>query len=197
MMISKQGEHDCCRIDLRENRYMYRKRYLLRKSREARYVSPEAGKIINEVCTGQADWPIFLSGGAGVGKTCIGLIMADHYGGVYLSLPDYLADTIRVMKKEKQWSSGHAMTEAELWKPWLNADVAVLDEIGCRGQASPHHYEVLKRLIDTREGMPTMYISNLTLSELADPSQTYDDRIASRLSSGTRIVLTAEDRRIV
>ena len=44
-----------------------------------------------------------------------------------------------------------------------------MDELGSRSsrdKVSDHHYDTLKRAIDSREGQPAIWISNLSLEEL-------------------------------
>ena len=69
----------------------------------------------------------------------------------------------------------------------------ILDEIGGRDRVSDHHYEAVKTLLDVRQGKPLMVLSNLGLSEI---EKVYDDRIASRLATGTIVRVDAKDRRL-
>ena len=164
------------------------------KEREAKKVNPKVAKQINKVLTGNAPWPIYLHGTTGCGKTCTGLVISDYYGGEYTTLADWLSKAIRIEKSQEQWSTGFPVSYTELWMPWRMAIVTVLDEIGHREDVSGHHYDMLTKLMQYREGRTAIYISNLDLNEIASA---YDDRIASRIGSGTVIELSSDgDRRM-
>ena len=163
------------------------------KPRESNRVVKSVGERINEVIRGNQPWPILLDGPAGCGKTCAALCVLDWGSGFYVTAADLCSFLIEAQQGRATWSSGYARTPHEIWKDWGGAECVVLDEIGSRDKVSDHHYETIKRAIDLRENMPAVYVSNLSMEDLA---KVYDDRIASRLASGTRIEMTG-DRRIL
>lgn len=85
------------------------------------------------------------------------------------------------------------MVSVEGFWGWLSGrNLIVLDELGCRGLVSDHHYEAVKRLLDERHGKPLIVIAN---TDLAGIERLYDDRVASRLSAGTVVSVAGKDRR--
>jgi hypothetical protein len=167
-------------------------RWLPNKARIAEKVVPDARKQVEQILTGQAPWPLLIIGQAGAGKTCLGLILADTFTGLYSTLPDLVLDVGDAMYGRATYATGHPRTSRELWNDWANATLPVLDEIGTRSNVSEHQYDVLKRALDRRENLPAVYISNHGISEI---TRLYDDRIASRLSAGTIVMLNGGDRR--
>ena len=154
-------------------------------------------RAMRECVDGRGRWPMFLTGGVGTGKTCAALCLLDHVAGTgfYSTLADYHADHVLAQRGELQRANardGWRVTTQGLWSEWIDADLAVLDEIGTRARPSDALYETLKRCIDSREGRPTIFTSNITLSEIA---QQFDERIASRIGSGTPVELAGGDRR--
>jgi DNA replication protein DnaC len=90
-------------------------------------------------------------------------------------------------------SAGYAYYDADVWKGWRGATIAVLDELGIREKASDFQYETVKKAIDERidNERPLILISNMSIPELA---RCYDDRIASRVGSGTVLVMNGDRR---
>jgi DNA replication protein DnaC len=117
--------------------------------------------------------------------------MIDRYGGWYLTVAEFCEMIIEGQKGSLTWSSGYKRTLYEVWRDVRRANLLALDELGARMNVSDHHYECVKRLMDAREGKPTVYISNFAVAELAT---VYDDRIASRLAFGT-VLACQGDRR--
>src|SRR5262245_35047836 len=58
-----------------------RPRQLPRQARELAAVNPGLLAAFEALAGGQADWPLFLHGQAGTGKTCAALALADHVQG--------------------------------------------------------------------------------------------------------------------
>lgn len=148
---------------------------------------------IRNVVSGKAWWPLVMIGTTGSGKTRAALCLADVAGASAYAEFSTLCDWARMAQAGTlQYSTGHPKSSVELWREWENANLGILDELGIRARASDFQYETLKRAIDAREEKPAIYISNLSLEELA---QVYDDRIVSRLGCGTVLMMTG-DRRI-
>lgn len=148
---------------------------------------------IQDVVNARCPWPLVLLGEAGSGKTCAALCMIDAFGGWYTTLPELCDLLARAQQGELTYSSGYRRFVADVWDDWRNAHLVVLDEIGARDRVTDHHYETLKFAIDRREGRPAVFASNhQTFKALG---LLYDDRIASRLSSGTPVWLKG-DRRV-
>lgn len=166
-------------------------RWLPNKARRWAELSPGIAAELDACVAGDSPWPLVMVGCAGGGKTCAALLIVDGYGGLYYPVVNW-CERVRDAEFEKlRTSNGYLITRHEVWKEWADASVVVLDEIGSRMVVTDSHYEWVKRAIDTREGRPAIFISNLSLKALGEA---YDDRIASRLSGGT-VVELAGDRR--
>lgn len=141
-------------------------------------------------------WPLVFVGAVGTGKTCAALCLADAaFSSIYYTVADLNAELRRAMDGKNGPDDGHGWrpTEWSIWECWKKADLAILDEIGVREKATDWQYEIVKRCIDTREGRPALFISNL---ELQDIAERYDDRISSRLAGGTVIKFAGQDLRL-
>jgi chromosomal replication initiation ATPase DnaA len=146
---------------------------------------------------GESPWPLFIHGPAGTGKTCAGLSLLDHAGGEYFTAASLCEKVIDAQQGRLAWShegrSGTLWSEM-FWRKVGSEPLVVLDVLGCRDNVTDHGYETIKRLLDERQGMPLIAISNHPLEMLAN---IYDDRIASRLAAGTVVELAGSDRRLI
>lgn len=150
--------------------------------------------VVNELVRGRAPWPLTLVGDAGAGKTCVSLCVLDRFGGMYRRFPDLCQELADAKCARLFNDAGYKVGVCQVWDGWLNANLAVLDEIGCRGTASDHVYDVLLTALDSRQEMPLVCVTNLTVEEIAN---VFDDRIASRLCAGTVRKLLGDRRRNV
>ncbi len=134
---------------------------------------------------GEAQWPLFLHGNTGRGKTCAALALCDWaVHSIYRTVDD-LCDSI--MDRSKP---------ASPWDWLTNPDLAVLDELGARENVGDLHYSAVKRFTDWREMKSrrvAIYISNHGPDAI---EKLYDDRIASRILCGTWFELGGDDRRM-
>jgi DNA replication protein DnaC len=137
-------------------------------------------------------WPIVLTGGVGSGKTCAALCFGDAWDrGAYITVADACADLIHIQNcdgRRDRWPCA-AM---EWWQRVIDTELLILDELGARERVSDHHYEVVKGILDRREGRPLIVVSNNSLGEI---DRLYDSRIASRLRAGTVLNVAGRDRR--
>jgi DNA replication protein DnaC len=168
------------------------------KLRSPSEIAPSLKAMIRSLSLGEASWPLLLFGSAGSGKTCVGLCIGDmasyRINSLFCDLPG-LCLLLNQIRTSGLWTTGYpprVRSEPDVWREWAHAGLAVLDEIGARAVVSDHHFETLKRALDLREGKPAVYISNLDPAQL---TALYDDRIASRLASGT-VVRLSGDRRL-
>ena len=145
---------------------------------------------LRDACDGLEPFPILIIGGVGTGKTCAALALMDYvFGGRMYETTGDLVSKIN----DSRMNSERSGVERQFWKEWREAKLTILDEIGARSRVSDSHYETVKRAIDLRIGKPAIFISNLTIAEIAN---IYDDRIASRLQDGMVINLfDKHDRR--
>jgi hypothetical protein len=81
--------------------------------------------------------------------------------------------------------------EWSVWQAVWKAPLVILDELGLR-VAGDFELEVLKRVLDRREGLPTVCLSNHGLDTLG---KLYDSRIKDRLRGGTVVEYPGVSRR--
>jgi DNA replication protein DnaC len=150
-------------------------------------------KTLSDCIHGLSPWPVLMIGQAGTGKTCAALCIMDYVrdGRVYRTMDTACGEIIKAQKGEL-YAGDYPVSESGWWDRWKKAAIVCMDEIGTRERASDFHYSVLKRSIDERLNMPAIFISNLTLDQIR---AVYDERVSSRLGSGTVIKVGGVDRR--
>lgn len=145
---------------------------------------------LRDCSDGRSPWPLFVYGPAGVGKTCAGLYLADRVARGSVGFTDFAGLCGRMADAK---NGRDTLTAEQLWRQWAGHGLCVLDEIGLRDAVSDHVYEVAQRAIDLRAGKPLLVLSNLDLNALA---KVFDDRVASRLASGTVVHVDGPDQRL-
>ncbi len=162
------------------------------KHRTVEGVAPVLKKAFESCATGLEPWPLFVFGPAGTGKTCAALSFIDHYGGFYFTASAFCDTLILARNGHLRWSNNFERTMRDVWDKVESAEFLVMDELAARKTVSEFHYETIKKVVDIREGRPAMYLSNEGPSTL---SKVFDDRVSSRLASGTIVKLDGDDRR--
>lgn len=149
-------------------------------------------RVIECSCRG-GPWPLVFTGGVGTGKTCAALCLLDQVKSrQYQTVGSLCEELIAVFDGQREYGQRTDNVTA-WWRRWGEADCVVLDELAARDRVSDFHYDTVKRAIDRRIDMPSVFISNLGLDDI---SKVYDDRIASRLVAGTLIRFDGDDRRL-
>lgn len=153
-------------------------------------------EAFNGLVAGRKPWPLFLFGDVGTGKTCAALALLDMTMGQFWDLPD-LVETLNAARNGEVRSpdGGYYTSPGDVWETWGTCKVATLDEIGTRTKPTDFQYEVLRRAIDVRLNgrLPLVCVSNMSLEQIA---RQYDDRVASRMASGTVLEVRGNDRRL-
>lgn len=164
------------------------------KAREWNRIDQRLRAAMISLFEGKRAWPLFLHGEPGSGKSCAGLAVVDWCGhGIYVNMKHLCEGLIDAQQGRVAFEMS-GVTENLLWGDWAAANLCVLDEVGLREKASDHHYETLLKALDSRidAGRPLIVISNVDHVEIA---KLYDDRIGSRIASGT-VVQVSGDRRL-
>jgi chromosomal replication initiation ATPase DnaA len=156
---------------------------------------PEAWSTLMSCVAGDAPWPVFLHGPAGSGKTCLGLLVLDRVfaNRKAMTASEMLQAATDATMGRLVNGAGWSVSARAFWAAWADATFTMLDELGTRQNVTDAAYDSIKRAVDLRYGKPLIVISNLDLDGLA---RLYDDRMASRLASGTVIALGGADRRL-
>jgi DNA replication protein DnaC len=163
------------------------------KARSPAEIPAPLREAIRRLVAGELPWPLLILGPAGLGKTCAALALLDHCSGFYYPAPDLAADLIRAQQGRLFTATKRPVHPEGLWDELATAALVVLDEIGSASKVSDFSYECVKRLLDRREGLPLVCISNLDLERL---DAVYDERVTSRLAAGTVLTLAGQDRRL-
>jgi len=140
-------------------------------------VSPDLQTVLDRLLAGTAPWPLYLWGPIGTGKTRAALCACDRVDG------------------GRYWTVSGVMDQMQdRCAPWYRLNdpaLAVLDELGAH-RARDFEFDAVKEFLDWREDQPAIYISNHPPAKMREA---YDDRIESRLQSGTVFELSGRDRR--
>jgi len=147
--------------------------------------------LVREMIAGKHPWPLFVFGDAGAGKTGLALMLVDWAKGEYFTQAEWVRTCREAEFGDLRTSVGYKLHLRDIRKGWEHAPVAVLDELGTRMTVSDHAYESVQWAVDARQGLPTVFVSNLDLGGLR---KVFDDRIASRLSAGTVMQLSGDHR---
>jgi DNA replication protein DnaC len=168
--------------------------HLPHKSRDLESVSQPVRKSIKACIEGRSEWPLFLFGPAGTGKTCAALCLADRVKSSRYWTEETLCQNVTDAMMGRLFNSaGYETFLKDVWHWVESAPLVVVDELGTRANVSEHRYSVIKSTLDLREGKPLVLISNVEPGELA---AIYDDRIASRALCGTVVKAGGSDRRL-
>jgi DNA replication protein DnaC len=150
-------------------------------------IRPSVRAVLNDLVTGRADcadWPLYLWGDTGCGKTsaalCLVNVVADSW---YTTLNEMAEVVFEVMPWE--------------WREGVRRLLLAVDEIGLDDQP-PSRYEkiAMEQLADARQYEPTIWLSNLSPEDGRNQVvERYGDRVYSRICSGTVVHHGGPDRR--
>lgn len=163
--------------------------------RDWEQIDPNLRQAIASVIHDNGPWPLVLIGPVGCGKTCAALCVCDRYGG---DARYYTASKLGTMVADAKcgrlcYPGGSPRSEHALFDDLSRYRLVAIDELGLRGTPTESEFDGVKRLLDLRPGKPLVLVSNLSIGELAS---TYDERIVSRMSRGTVLAMSGEDRRL-
>ena len=151
-------------------------------------------ETMGNMVKGELPWPLVIIGEAGAGKTLGALLFLEWWGrgGTYTTLPRFCHRLAEALMQRLYTSSGYQMQVDDVWEEWSRVPFAIMDEVGTRDRVSDHHFEALLEALNSREGRPTIFVSNSGRTQL---SRVYDDRVASRLTGGTVVYVKGDQRR--
>lgn len=144
-------------------------------------------------------WPIYLHGIQGCGKTSAAACMYRSFAGNarWILLEEFVRQILRC-RQEGRVEIFSPVTGESYWRTesqWMRlvsqAQLLCIDDIGLR-QPTEAAYEVVFNLINSRHGKRTIYTSNLTPEAF---TRVYGKRIASRVLSGMVIESIGVDLR--
>lgn len=159
------------------------------KPRKWSQVSPAIRKILGDLWEGRAKWPLLLwSASPGTGKTCAGLAFADMILNSRCLRFEQFSSEVNDVK----FGRDESFTVKGLWQHLQRQKFVIVDDIGTRSKATDAQCDVLKGILDVRDGLPLMLTSNLPPENLA---HCYDARILDRLCMGVVIEASGGSRR--
>jgi DNA replication protein DnaC len=133
---------------------------------------------------------LLLQGSAGTGKTHLAaaIVRARIEAGRRATF-QRSADLYAALRETYRGQG----SEETIFREYVESSLVVLDDLGA-GSLSDYERRATLEVLDRRliHLRPTVVTTNLSLSEL---EARLDDRVASRLSSLTRLELTGRDRR--
>lgn len=149
-------------------------------------VPPLIATAFRDCRMGKAPWPLFIHGGVGCGKSRFAVVAHFYYGGLSYEFTELVSDYRQCKMGELRnefYENRPVVTERMFRAKLESARLLIVDDIGAVAKDSPHERETLILALNARAaGKPAVFISNLSLAELAE---VYDDRVSSRMTEGT------------
>jgi DNA replication protein DnaC len=151
---------------------------------------PDAARLrgmlrrLNNLPHDQSEWPLYMHGRPGTGKTCLAaLIFAAYKRQPFWRRADELLIEIGASRAD-----GYGTLKTK-----LNGSPCVfLDDLGVRPPTEAMT-QALFDLMELRARRPLVIVSNHSPDALA---KIYDERIVSRITAGTTLEIAGKDRRV-
>jgi DNA replication protein DnaC len=151
---------------------------------------PDAARLrgmlrrLNNLPHDQSEWPLYMYGRPGTGKTCLAaLIYAAYKRQPLWRRADELLIEIGTSRAD---GYGSLKTKLE------GSPCVFLDDLGVRPPTEAMT-QALFDLMELRARRPLVIVSNHTPDALA---KIYDERIVSRITAGTTLEIVGQDRRV-
>ena len=151
---------------------------------------PDAARLrgmlrrLNNLPHDQSEWPLYMYGRPGTGKTCLAaLIYAAYKRQPLWRRADELLIEIGTSRAD---GYGTLKTKLE------GSPCVFLDDLGVRPPTEAMT-QALFDLMELRARRPLVIVSNHTPDALA---KIYDERIVSRITAGTTLEIVGQDRRV-
>jgi DNA replication protein DnaC len=143
-------------------------------------IRPAVRDVFNGLVTGRADWPLYLWGDTGRGKTSAALCLVNAVADSYFCT---LEEVASLAFSPESW----------FWRDGAKRLLLIVDEIGLRDkQPTEYEHVGMERLADLRQFEPTLWLSNLSPEAVL---ARYGDRVYSRICSGSVVHHGGGDRR--
>jgi DNA replication protein DnaC len=139
---------------------------------------------LNNLPHDQSEWPLYMYGRPGTGKTCLAaLIYAAYKRQPLWRRADELLIEIGTSRAD-----GYGTLKTKL----DGSPCVFLDDLGVRPPTEAMT-QALFDLMELRTRRPLVIVSNHTPDALA---KIYDERIVSRITAGTTLEIVGQDRRV-
>lgn len=142
-------------------------------------------------------WPIYLFGNVGVGKTCVAAHFYREFDGSakWMRFTQFCDRSAQLLRDGEAtfWEGDqcYQYSRENWWESIGREGIYVIDDVGV-GERDVIRTEALWNLLEARTRKPLILTSNLHPDKLHDQ---YDQRIVSRIYAGTRIFLNGPDQR--
>ena len=151
---------------------------------------PDASRLrgmlrrLNNLPHDQSEWPLYMYGRPGTGKTCLAALIYAAYNRQPLwRRADELLIEIGTSRAD-----GYGTLKTKL----DGSPCVFLDDLGVRPPTEAMT-QALFDLMELRTRRPLVIVSNHTPDALA---KIYDERIVSRITAGTTLEIVGQDRRV-
>lgn len=143
-----------------------------------------ARAYLEEVTSRRRNRPwAYLHGPTGNGKTMLAVAMLRHLiteGEIRPDRAKFVNAEILLLRIEESYDKGDGDSAYQLMRRFADYELLVVDDLGVRGFGRDHPRRIFYLLADKRAGRPTIWTSNLSLSDLEQENPEMD-RIVSRI----------------
>lgn len=143
-------------------------------------------------------WPLYVFGQTGTGKTCAAALVYSKWPGMAMFRPfSQICEIVLGCRRngtfvEFDGENERVWNEGSFWHRISQVNLLVLDEITRPDLQSRE--EMLKTVLDFRQGKPTILTGNIPFAGFAG---FFGMPIASRVAEGYVLELTGQDRRLI
>jgi DNA replication protein DnaC len=141
-------------------------------------------KRLNSLSHDESEWPLYIHGKPGTGKTCIAALIY----GAYKRRPMWRRADELLIEIGTSRADGYAALKEKLQK----SPCVFMDDLGVR-QPTEAMTQAMFDLMELRARRAMVIVSNHTPDALA---KIYDERIVSRITAGTTLYIGGKDQRV-
>ena len=146
------------------------------------------------------EWPIYLCGNVGVGKTCVAADLYSRWPGSakWMRFSQFCDRTAQLQRDGEatfyEEDRCFEYTRESWWDSIGRTGLYVIDDVGVGMPGDIDRTEALWNLLEARTRKPVILTSNLHPDKLFEH---YDQRVVSRIFAGTRLFLHGKDQRAI